>query len=278
MCESCIDRLFSHGPAPCPICQQVLRKNQFMSQIFEDLAVEKEVRIRKRVAKVFNKRSEDFPSLLAYNNFLEMVEDMTFNLMNEVDVAETEARIAAYEMENKDSIAANQAKNMTEQRFRSYQSEMEQQEKEQKREDYMHQLEEERKLREQEKADLIAELASTNKSAAAILQARQGALKRSSSSTRATGDLASRLSMPSWITTAIDTDAEMRDAEARNFDPFSLQYEYTTGFTIQSNYVDPSTDYINTSKQTRAGGYQAKFAHQRALTSVFTGILCQPIE
>ncbi|CEI87603.1 Putative CDK-activating kinase assembly factor MAT1 [Rhizopus microsporus] len=52
MCESCIDRLFSHGPAPCPICQQILRKNQFMSQIFEDLAVEKEVRIRKRVAKV----------------------------------------------------------------------------------------------------------------------------------------------------------------------------------------------------------------------------------
>lgn len=159
--------------------------------------------------------------------------------MNEVDVAETEARIAAYEMENKDSIAANQAKNMTEQRFRSYQSEMEQQEKEQKREDYMHQLEEERRLREQEKADLIAELASTNKSAAAILQARQGALKRSSSSARATGDSASRLSMPSWITTAIDTDAEMRDMEAKNFDPFSLQYEYTTGFTVQSNYVDP---------------------------------------
>jgi hypothetical protein len=51
-CESCIDRLFSAGPAPCPICQQVLRKNQFMSQIFEDLEVEKEVRIRKRVAKV----------------------------------------------------------------------------------------------------------------------------------------------------------------------------------------------------------------------------------
>jgi CDK-activating kinase assembly factor MAT1 len=30
--------------------------------------------------------------------------------MNEVDVAETEAKIAAYEMENKDSIAKNQAK------------------------------------------------------------------------------------------------------------------------------------------------------------------------
>jgi hypothetical protein len=35
---------------------------------------------------------------------------LAFNLMNEVDVAETEAKIAAYEMENKDSIAKNQAK------------------------------------------------------------------------------------------------------------------------------------------------------------------------
>ena len=30
--------------------------------------------------------------------------------MNEVDVAETEARISAYELENKDSIAANEAR------------------------------------------------------------------------------------------------------------------------------------------------------------------------
>jgi CDK-activating kinase assembly factor MAT1 len=30
--------------------------------------------------------------------------------MNDVDVAETEAKINAYEMENKDSIAANQAR------------------------------------------------------------------------------------------------------------------------------------------------------------------------
>lgn len=30
--------------------------------------------------------------------------------MNEVDVAETEARIAAYELENKELIAANEAR------------------------------------------------------------------------------------------------------------------------------------------------------------------------
>ena len=50
-CESCIDRLFTLGPAPCPICNKVLRKLAFTPQTFEDLSVEKEVAIRKRIAK-----------------------------------------------------------------------------------------------------------------------------------------------------------------------------------------------------------------------------------
>jgi CDK-activating kinase assembly factor MAT1 len=50
-CESCIDRLFTLGPAPCPICQKVLRKLAFTPQTFEDLTVEKEVAVRRRIAK-----------------------------------------------------------------------------------------------------------------------------------------------------------------------------------------------------------------------------------
>lgn len=50
-CESCIDRLFTLGPAPCPICGKVLRKMAFIPQTFEDLAVEKEVAVRRRITK-----------------------------------------------------------------------------------------------------------------------------------------------------------------------------------------------------------------------------------
>jgi len=54
MCESCVDRIFSHGPAPCPIagCKRTLRKAKFRTQTFEDLKVEREVDIRRRVAQV----------------------------------------------------------------------------------------------------------------------------------------------------------------------------------------------------------------------------------
>jgi CDK-activating kinase assembly factor MAT1 len=55
MCESCVDRIFSHGPAPCPIagCARTLRKGKFREATFEDLKVEREVDIRRRVASMY---------------------------------------------------------------------------------------------------------------------------------------------------------------------------------------------------------------------------------
>ena len=55
MCESCVDRIFSHGPAPCPIagCRRTLRKAKFRKQTFEDIQVEREVDIRRRMAKTY---------------------------------------------------------------------------------------------------------------------------------------------------------------------------------------------------------------------------------
>ena len=65
-----------------------------MPQTFEDLTVEKEVAVRRRLAKEsvslmsviltftqpphsFNKRREDFADLRLYNDYLEMVEDIS---------------------------------------------------------------------------------------------------------------------------------------------------------------------------------------------------------
>lgn len=54
MCESCVDRIYSHGPAPCRVagCGKTLRKNRFRKKTFEDVEIEREVDIRRRVAAV----------------------------------------------------------------------------------------------------------------------------------------------------------------------------------------------------------------------------------
>ena len=98
MCESCVDRMFSHGPAACPIkgCGRTLRKHRFREQTFEDIKVEREVDIRKKVGATFNRREEDFETLLAFNDYLNDVEDITFNLINGIDLEETNKKFETY--------------------------------------------------------------------------------------------------------------------------------------------------------------------------------------
>ncbi|MCJ1267113.1 TFIIH/NER complex subunit [Lobaria immixta] len=102
MCESCVDRIFSQGPAPCPVagCARTLRKQRFRKQNFDDIQIEREVDIRRRVSQVFNRRQSEFTSLLAYNNYLEEVETLTFNLLHNVDVAATESLLASHAAQN----------------------------------------------------------------------------------------------------------------------------------------------------------------------------------
>jgi CDK-activating kinase assembly factor MAT1 len=83
MCSTCVDRIFTSGPAPCPVphCGKTLRKKGFHTAWFADLKIEREVDIRKRVGQVFNRRQEEFETLLDWNNYLEEVEDLTFDLV-----------------------------------------------------------------------------------------------------------------------------------------------------------------------------------------------------
>lgn len=86
---------------------------------FEDdrVYLSKEAQIRRRYLRWFNKRREDFATDCDYDDYLEMVEDIIFNLVNNVDVEETKARVERYRRENQDSIGQNQAKKSEEDRL-----------------------------------------------------------------------------------------------------------------------------------------------------------------
>ena len=72
--------------------------------------MDKEVDIRRRILKDFNKQEEDFESLREYNDYLEMVEDIIFNLTNNLDILETNKKIQQYKDENKDNIMKNRSR------------------------------------------------------------------------------------------------------------------------------------------------------------------------
>lgn len=107
MCDSCVERLFGHGASLCPFCKTTLRKTNFVLQTFEDLVVERECQIRKTIHKYMNKVEEDFPTLKAYNDYLELLEDYTFKLLKNQNVQQVYGELEQFCSANKDVIQKN---------------------------------------------------------------------------------------------------------------------------------------------------------------------------
>lgn len=110
LCESCVELLFVKGSGSCPECAIPLRRGNFRLQLFEDAQIDKEVDIRRRILKDFNKQEDDFETLREFNDYLEMVEDIIFNLTNNIDILETNKTILSYKEVNKDLIVKNRHK------------------------------------------------------------------------------------------------------------------------------------------------------------------------
>jgi len=114
LCESCVDLLFAKGSGSCQECRIPLRRTDFRLQLFEDATIDKEVDIRRRILRDFCKTEPDFDSLRTYNDYLEMVEDIIYNLCHNIDILETNKQIAEYKETNKTQIAKNRHKTKAE--------------------------------------------------------------------------------------------------------------------------------------------------------------------
>nr|XP_002127882.1 CDK-activating kinase assembly factor MAT1 [Ciona intestinalis] len=108
LCEACVELTFTRESAPCPECGRTLRKIGFRVQLFEDTQVDKEVDIRKSVLKIYNKQESDFTNLDDYNDYLEEIENIVFNLESGINEKETREKMAEYKKENETIIRKNQ--------------------------------------------------------------------------------------------------------------------------------------------------------------------------
>ena len=98
------------GSGLCPECKVTLRRNNFRAQLFEDPLVDKEVHIRKKILKEYNKRLEDFSTLREYNDYLEEIEVIIFNLVHGRDIIATNKQIDSYKRDNKDITMKNRSR------------------------------------------------------------------------------------------------------------------------------------------------------------------------
>lgn len=84
ICEQCMYKIFAHGYAPCPECGTQLRRINFISSTFEDIEVERDIRVRKFMNKSLKRERDDFQDSEEYNDYLEHYEDVVFELL-EID-------------------------------------------------------------------------------------------------------------------------------------------------------------------------------------------------
>ncbi|XP_053088427.1 CDK-activating kinase assembly factor MAT1 isoform X1 [Pangasianodon hypophthalmus] len=169
LCENCVEMLFVRGSSNCVQCDTPLRKSNFRLQLFEDPAVDKEVEIRKKVLKIYNKRDLDFPSLREYNDYLEQVEEIVFNLTNNVDVENTRQMMEQYQRDNKDVIQRNKAKLTREQEELEELLLMEQQDLELKRLENLQEEQRHLHTKRKNKQALLDELESSHLPASLLL-------------------------------------------------------------------------------------------------------------
>ena len=294
ICESCVDRIFSLGPAPCPYpkCSRILRKNKFKKQVFEDLLIEREIDIRKRVSGIYNKTEEDFEGLLEYNAYLENVENIIFNLSNDLDVEETEAELVKYEQEHKIEILE---KNMRESQkntdLAKYQEAMERLKQEKVR--ILKQMEVEdmefQKLQQQELLDTLTVSTSLN-SDEIIKQQQNNALKRSSMRKKQLQSLTNQLDQQFSKTNPLQKQPE-NDGLKTPFTPFRGDRDLCKRYELLpvpddveemmdmekhnvDGYYDPYVNKLAKNKEYLGAGWRLGAVFERALDEAFMGFGC----
>ena len=75
-------------------CSQLSQKDP------DEIEVERDFTIRKRIKGIYNKTYDSFPSDLEYKNYEEVIEDVIFNLVNNIDVQLTNKQVEQYQSDH----------------------------------------------------------------------------------------------------------------------------------------------------------------------------------
>ncbi|KAF2074895.1 hypothetical protein CYY_003814 [Polysphondylium violaceum] len=160
-CESCVSlNYMKDSVINCLGCNAQIRRQSFINSRFDDTGLEKENGIRKKVLRVFNKCKDDYTNLVDFNNYLEMVEDIIFDMLEGGESAvQAEAKLKEYQKLNQGSIIINKKKKEEEDALIAQRISEEQRIIAERRNFYLAQDQEEQKKKLLENAKTIDDLA-----------------------------------------------------------------------------------------------------------------------
>jgi hypothetical protein len=214
------------------------------------LVVERECQIRKTLQKYMNKTEHDFPSLRAYNDYLELLEDYTFKLLNEQNVQQVYMELEQFRVANKEVIQKNIMRQMQEEKF--IQELIEAQEQDRKRKHDLEHLQQQEEIIENERKQiaLVEELTRSDQPASLLLAKHEN--------------------------NARSKVSRMRTEEPEVWDPLKDCYRFPIEITFKDDgsvIYDPMTrDWIK-DLSIQAGGCTSSIFHSKAIQSSFILIM-----
>ena len=284
MCTVCVARIFADGPAPCPhaLCTKTLRRAKFRVPRFADLAVEREVDIRRRVAGVFNKQQHDFDDLVAFNEYLDTVESLTMDLVyGEPAAAEkAERELSEWEAQHRQDIERRrkQSRDADAARKRSEAADLEAQRL--RRLDAARQDADEKRHAARLREEMLDGLTSAESGrAAAAGVVKKITLKKRQ--TRTTGaDTAVKILTesnggPSLMIRGLRQDAvpSHRARDNAPYDPFGGLDLTPSRYTLEpGDYHSRWVDQARSAPEWRSGGYSADEYLGRVMLEAFGGL------
>ncbi|KAL0242470.1 hypothetical protein GEMRC1_005033 [Eukaryota sp. GEM-RC1] len=109
-CSSCVDNTFEgRNICPCPLCRRILRRSDFKTEDF-DANVAIELSYRKSLSKTFCFHLHDFDSESEYLEYLDLLEELVYNLSNQIDLEKTKSRIEEFRNSRRVSLAEAKSK------------------------------------------------------------------------------------------------------------------------------------------------------------------------
>ncbi|XP_037956206.1 CDK-activating kinase assembly factor MAT1-like [Teleopsis dalmanni] len=276
LCESCVDLLFLKGSGSCPECMVPLRRNNFRIQLFEDPQVEKEVDIRRRILRDYNKREDDFETLDDYNDYLEEIENIIYNLANNIDIINTNKRIETYKRENREIIQRNKTRVGREEIELTELIEIERVQEETRRQELVALEAEQKKKKVRDKEAMIDELMFSGKNATEIVNEYAEKAEKLREEQK---KVPPPVQFSSGVKFGRDKDQvylPVPKAEEGPLYVHVLPKLYMLGPTPPTADDIQKKNYLAHIRQEttaeRAGGYRANMACQRALQEAYMGL------
>ncbi|KXJ96139.1 CDK-activating kinase assembly factor MAT1-domain-containing protein [Microdochium bolleyi] len=280
MCSNCVINIFKSGPTQCPHagCNIILRQKGFRTPWYKDLEVEREVDIRKRVNAIFNMVQDDFETLRDWNDYLQNVEDLTFNLIqgDEAERTKAEMELAAYEKKHREEIEMNKKKGKEAEQLRKKRDadvvEASRLRRLEERDEEMRAKAEEAKIGD----EVMEALARGESGTAAEIQARIVARKKAQvakiSGSHYASLLDGGLSIRGLKVKGKKYDDDDDEDDSGPYDPFGGLRNEPTRYVLHDSYDFPHLDDAKHNDNHRVPGYSVQEFYARALFEAFAGL------